>query len=62
MFDSMLTRSTTVGVLMACLRDERAPLMDWIAECKKDGFKVSALTSPPTRLEPFSNAAYLAEG
>ena len=24
---------------------------------KKDGFKVSALTSPPTRLEPFSDAA-----
>ena len=23
---------------------------------KKDGFKVSALTSPPTRLEPFSDA------
>ena len=26
-------------------------------EIQKDGFKVSTLTSPPTRLEPFSDAA-----
>ena len=30
MLDSMLTRSTTVGILMACPHDDRAPLMDWI--------------------------------
>ena len=32
MFDSMLTRSTTVGVLMAWPHDDRAPLIDWMAE------------------------------
>ena len=47
MFASATTRSVGRGV---CLK------------AKKDGFKVSALTSPPTRLEPFSNAAQLAEG
>ena len=38
MFDSILTRSTAVGVLMACPHDDRAPLalMDWMAERKRE--------------------------
>ena len=36
MFDSMLTRSTTVGVLMAWPHDDRAPLIDWMAERRRE--------------------------
>ena len=35
MFDSTLTRLIAVGILMACPHDDRAPLMDWIAERKR---------------------------
>ena len=34
--DSALTRSTAVGILMACPHDDRAPLMDWIAERRRE--------------------------
>ena len=58
---SAVNRSTGESFTAWPLED-RAPRMHWMAERsrlkdKKDGFKVSALTSPPTRLEPFSNAA-----
>ena len=36
MVDSTLTTSTAAGSLIACLHDDRASLMDWIAEHKRE--------------------------
>ena len=35
-FDSTLTRSTAVGILMVCPLEDRAPLMDWIADRNRE--------------------------
>ena len=34
--DSELIRSTTVGILIACPRDDLAPLMAWMEECTRE--------------------------
>ena len=36
MFDSMFTRSTTVGILMACPREDLAPLIAWMADRSRE--------------------------
>ena len=36
MVDSMLTTSTTVGILIAFPHHDQAPLMDWIAERNRE--------------------------
>ena len=36
MFDSVFTRSITVGVLIACPHDDRDPLTDWMADRRKE--------------------------
>ena len=36
MFDSVFTRSITVGVLIACPHDDRDPLIDWMADCRRE--------------------------
>ena len=36
MFDSMFTRSTAVGILMACPHEDLAPLIDWMADRSRE--------------------------
>ena len=51
MFDSMLTRSTAVGTLTACPHANRAPLMDWIAERRREKAQPAKCTA--VRVIPF---------
>ncbi len=43
MLDSVITRSTSVGVLTACPHEDLAPLMDIIADLRRENDKRQGL-------------------